>query len=140
MYALKASRRSSSLRARKTGELLPSAGVPAGGGVFGMLGVAGFAAAFAGAPFFAEPFDAAFSADPATGRAVYVGTTYKFSSSAALLSGTMKQFLGGSTIKKKVTGVIRSTFVIDAKGKIEIAQYNVRAKGHVAKLRGELGL
>ena len=32
---------------------------------------------------------------------------------------------------KKVTGVIRSTFVIDAKGKIEIAQYNVRAKGHV---------
>ena len=41
---------------------------------------------------------------------------------------------------KKVTGVIRSTFVIDAKGKIEIAQYNVRAKGHVAKLRGELGL
>ena len=41
---------------------------------------------------------------------------------------------------KKITGVIRSTFVIDAKGKIEIAQYNVRAKGHVAKLRGELGL
>ena len=41
---------------------------------------------------------------------------------------------------KKITGVIRSTFVIDARGKIEIAQYNVRAKGHVAKLRGELGL
>ncbi len=57
--------------------------------------------------------DAAFSADPATGRAVYVGTTYKFSSSAALLSGTMKQFLGGSTIKKKVTGVILPNLSID---------------------------
>ena len=36
---------------------------------------------------------------------------------------------------KKVTGVIRSTFVIDADGKIELAQYNVKATGHVAKLR-----
>lgn len=41
---------------------------------------------------------------------------------------------------KKVTGVIRSTFVIDAEGKIELAQYNVRATGHVAKLRRDLGL
>jgi peroxiredoxin Q/BCP len=41
---------------------------------------------------------------------------------------------------KTVTGVIRSTFVIDADGKIEKAQYNVKAKGHVAKLRRELGL
>lgn len=41
---------------------------------------------------------------------------------------------------KTVTGVIRSTFVIDEKGKIELAQYNVRAKGHVAKLRKDLGL
>ena len=41
---------------------------------------------------------------------------------------------------KKVTGVIRSTFVIDEKGKIEQAQYNVRATGHVAKLRRDLGL
>ncbi len=32
---------------------------------------------------------------------------------------------------KTVTGVIRSTFVIDPEGKIEVAQYNVRAKGHV---------
>lgn len=39
-----------------------------------------------------------------------------------------------------VQGVIRSTFVIDEKGKIELAQYNVRAKGHVAKLRKELGV
>lgn len=41
---------------------------------------------------------------------------------------------------KIVEGVIRSTFVIDADGKIEIAQYNVRATGHVAKLRKDLGL
>ena len=41
---------------------------------------------------------------------------------------------------KKVTGVIRSTFVVDPDGKIAIAQYNVRATGHVAKLRRELGV
>ena len=41
---------------------------------------------------------------------------------------------------KKVTGVIRSTFVVDEKGRIEKAQYNVRATGHVAKLRRDLGL
>ena len=39
---------------------------------------------------------------------------------------------------KTVTGVIRSTFVIDPDGKIEVAQYNVRATGHVAKLRKDL--
>ncbi len=37
-------------------------------------------------------------------------------------------------------GVIRSTFVIDADGKIEQAQYNVKAKGHVDKLRRDLGI
>jgi peroxiredoxin Q/BCP len=41
---------------------------------------------------------------------------------------------------KTVVGVIRSTFVIDAKGKIELAQYAVKATGHVAKLRRDLGL
>jgi len=41
---------------------------------------------------------------------------------------------------KTVTGVIRSTFVIGTDGVIEQALYNVRAKGHVAKLRGLLGL
>ncbi len=41
---------------------------------------------------------------------------------------------------KTVTGVLRSTFVIDADGKIEQAQYNVKAAGHVAKLRRDLGL
>jgi thioredoxin-dependent peroxiredoxin len=41
---------------------------------------------------------------------------------------------------KLVNGVIRSTFVVDEDGKIEIAQYNVKATGHVAKLRRELGI
>lgn len=39
-----------------------------------------------------------------------------------------------------VQGVIRSTFVIDAEGRIVVAQYNVRATGHVAKLHRDLGL
>jgi peroxiredoxin Q/BCP len=41
---------------------------------------------------------------------------------------------------KTVTGVIRSTFVVDAEGRIEVAQYSVRATGHVAKLRKELAV
>jgi thioredoxin-dependent peroxiredoxin len=41
---------------------------------------------------------------------------------------------------KEVVGVIRSTFVIDAEGRIEKAAYNVKATGHVAKLRRDLGL
>ena len=41
---------------------------------------------------------------------------------------------------KTVTGVIRSTFVIDEKGTVEQAQYNVKATGHVAKLRRDLSV
>lgn len=41
---------------------------------------------------------------------------------------------------KVVEGVIRSTFVIDEDGTVEVAQYNVKATGHVAKLRRDLGL
>jgi thioredoxin-dependent peroxiredoxin len=41
---------------------------------------------------------------------------------------------------KQVQGVIRSTFVVDEEGRIELAQYNVKATGHVAKLRRDLGL
>lgn len=41
---------------------------------------------------------------------------------------------------KKVTGVIRSTVVVDPDGKVELAQYNVKATGHVAKLRRDLGI
>jgi thioredoxin-dependent peroxiredoxin len=41
---------------------------------------------------------------------------------------------------KTVQGVIRSTFVVDEEGRVELAQYNVKATGHVAKLRRDLGL
>jgi thioredoxin-dependent peroxiredoxin len=41
---------------------------------------------------------------------------------------------------KVVEGVIRSTVVVDEDGKVEVAQYNVKATGHVAKLRRDLGL
>ncbi|NLU80102.1 thioredoxin-dependent thiol peroxidase [Micromonospora sp. HNM0581] len=41
---------------------------------------------------------------------------------------------------RTVTGVIRSTFVIDEAGRVERALYNVKATGHVAKLRRDLGL
>ena len=37
-------------------------------------------------------------------------------------------------------GLIRSTVVVDPEGKITVAQYNVRATGHVAKLRRDLKL
>jgi peroxiredoxin Q/BCP len=40
---------------------------------------------------------------------------------------------------KTVVGVIRSTFVIDPDGMIERAMYAVKATGHVAKLRRDLG-
>ena len=41
---------------------------------------------------------------------------------------------------KLVEGVIRSTVVVDEDGKVFLAQYNVKATGHVAKLRKDLGL
>jgi thioredoxin-dependent peroxiredoxin len=41
---------------------------------------------------------------------------------------------------RAVQGVIRSSFVVDEKGKIEVAQYNVKATGHVAKLRRDLSV
>jgi peroxiredoxin Q/BCP len=41
---------------------------------------------------------------------------------------------------KKIQGVIRSTFLVDEQGKIALAQYNVRATGHVAKLRRDLSV
>lgn len=39
-----------------------------------------------------------------------------------------------------IEGVIRSTFVIDESGNIEHAMYNVKATGHVARIRKLLGL
>ncbi|MFC4140254.1 MULTISPECIES: thioredoxin-dependent thiol peroxidase [unclassified Microbacterium] len=41
---------------------------------------------------------------------------------------------------KVVEGVIRSTFVLDEDGVISLAQYNVKATGHVARLRKTLGI
>lgn len=41
---------------------------------------------------------------------------------------------------KTVTGVLRSTFVIDESGLVQLALYNVKATGHVAGLRKKLGL
>lgn len=41
---------------------------------------------------------------------------------------------------KTVTGVLRSTIVVDEHGVVELAQYNVKATGHVAKLRRDLEL
>ncbi len=41
---------------------------------------------------------------------------------------------------KTVTGVLRSTFVVDEEGAIVEALYNVKATGHVARLRKTLGL
>jgi len=41
---------------------------------------------------------------------------------------------------KTITGVLRSTFVVDEEGRISLAQYNVKATGHVTRLRKTLGL
>ncbi len=41
---------------------------------------------------------------------------------------------------KTYEGLIRSTFVLSPEWTVELAQYNVRATGHVAKLRRDLGL
>src|SRR5689334_19719664 len=41
---------------------------------------------------------------------------------------------------RPVQGVIRSTFLVAESGTIEVAQYSVRATGHVAKLRRDLSV
>ncbi|WIK64848.1 peroxiredoxin [Gleimia hominis] len=41
---------------------------------------------------------------------------------------------------KLIKGPIRSTFVVGKDGKIQYARYGVRAKGHVARLRKDLGI
>ncbi|HET9973951.1 MAG TPA: thioredoxin-dependent thiol peroxidase [Streptosporangiaceae bacterium] len=47
---------------------------------------------------------------------------------------------GEKKLYGKVTvGVIRSTFAVDADGRIEKALYAVKATGHVARLRAEIG-
>jgi thioredoxin-dependent peroxiredoxin len=64
-----------------------------------------------------------------------------------LLSDRDKQVMAGwatfgekQMYGKTVQGVIRSTFVVDEQGAISHAFYNVKATGHVAKLRRDLGL
>jgi len=48
---------------------------------------------------------------------------------------------GEKTLYGKTTvGVIRSTFVVDPEGKIDRAYYNVKATGHVERLRKDLGI
>jgi peroxiredoxin Q/BCP len=48
---------------------------------------------------------------------------------------------GEKTLYGKVsTGVIRSTVVVGPDGRVVLAQYNVKATGHVARLRQELGI
>ena len=41
---------------------------------------------------------------------------------------------------KTVTGVIRTTVVVDEQGTVRSASYGVRAKGSVAKLKRDLGI
>jgi peroxiredoxin Q/BCP len=64
-----------------------------------------------------------------------------------LLSDTSKEVLTAygaygekSLYGKTVVGVIRSTFVLDEQGVVTAASYGVKAKGHVAKLRRDLGI
>jgi len=41
---------------------------------------------------------------------------------------------------KTFTGTLRSTVVVDPEGNVRLAEYNVDAKGHVARLRESLGV
>ncbi len=41
---------------------------------------------------------------------------------------------------RTVQGVIRSTFVVDADGKVDKALYNIKATGHVERLRKQIGV
>jgi thioredoxin-dependent peroxiredoxin len=73
------------------------------------------------------------------------GLTFPLLSDAERTTLTAYGAYGEKTMYgKTVTGVIRSTFVIDVdksgKGTVEVAQYNVKATGHVAKLRRDLDL
>jgi len=78
--------------------------------------------------------------------AAHIKFRAKFGLSFSLLSDPDKSVMdafgafGEKTMYgKKTVGVIRSTFLIDEKGKIEAAWYNVRADGHAAKVLETLG-
>ena len=69
------------------------------------------------------------------------GLTFPLLSDPDLTIHTMYGAWGEKNLYgKTVTGVLRSTFVIDEAGQIALALYNVRATGHVASLRKKLGL
>jgi peroxiredoxin Q/BCP len=64
-----------------------------------------------------------------------------------LLSDPSKEVLAAygaygekSLYGKTVVGVIRSTFVLDEESRVTTASYAVKATGHVAKLKRDLGL
>jgi len=48
---------------------------------------------------------------------------------------------GEKLVKGEITeGIVRSTVVLDPEGKVQLAQYQVKAQGHVAALKEELGV
>ena len=64
-----------------------------------------------------------------------------FITSASMLTlGNILPFQSVFAAPKTTVGVIRSTFVIGQDGKIEKAQYGVKATGHVARLTADLGV
>jgi thioredoxin-dependent peroxiredoxin len=57
--------------------------------------------------------------------------------SVALAYGAWGEKLRNGEITE---GIVRSTVVVDPEGKVKLAQYQVKAQGHVAALREELGV
>ena len=48
---------------------------------------------------------------------------------------------GEKLVRGEITeGIVRSTVVLDPEGKVKLAQYQVKADGHVAALKAELGV
>ena len=48
---------------------------------------------------------------------------------------------GEKLVRGEITeGIVRSTVVVDTEGKVKLAQYQVKAEGHVAALKDELGV
>ena len=84
------------------------------------------------------------SPDPVERLAEFVATadlTYPLGSDAdRTVLGQYGAYGEKKLYGKTVEGVIRSTVVVDPDGRVELAQYNVKATGHVAKLRRDLGL
>lgn len=69
------------------------------------------------------------------------GLTFPLLSDPDMVTGRAYGSYGEKMLYGKTTvGVIRSTFVVDADGRIERAMYGVKATGHVARLRKELGV